>query len=93
MGETLRLAELLSGLSVVADLGMGLEPGEAARAALVAAELAAAVGGDEIALKRAAVHTDFGDPREVLLRSLPRWRRMRSYRAVARGDQCGGARA
>ena len=29
-GESLRLAEILLGLSRVADLGMGLEPGEAA---------------------------------------------------------------
>ncbi len=42
--ESLCLAELLAGLSVVADLGMGFEPGEAARAALVAIELADAVG-------------------------------------------------
>lgn len=99
--EQLPLAELLVGLSLVADAGMGLEPGEAARAALVAMELAAAVdapgrrdiyyttllqhigctayaheaaallGGDEIAVKRAAVHTDFGDPRDILRSYLP----------------------
>lgn len=97
----LRLAELLAGLSVVADLGMGLEPGEAGRAALVALELAAAadapdpadvyyttllqhigctayaheaaalLGGDEIAVKRAAVHTDFGDRRDIARSYLP----------------------
>jgi HD-GYP domain-containing protein (c-di-GMP phosphodiesterase class II) len=97
----LRLAELLAGLSVVADVGMGLEPGEAGRAALVALELAAAVdapepadvyyttllqhigctayaheaaallGGDEIAVKRAAVRTDFGDPRDIVRTYLP----------------------
>src|SRR5437870_5798253 len=38
--EPLRLAELLTGLSLVADIGMGLSPGEAGRAALVAVELA-----------------------------------------------------
>src|SRR6202165_1311495 len=100
--ETLCLAELLAGLSLVADVGMGLEPGEAARAALVAVELAHAVGapdpsdvyytpllqhigctayaheaaallgGDEIAVKRAAMQTDFGDPSEVLRLYLPR---------------------
>jgi HD-GYP domain-containing protein (c-di-GMP phosphodiesterase class II) len=99
--ELLRLAELLSGLSMVADIGMGLEPGEAGRASLVAIaltdllpdadashvyyttllqhvgctayahEAAAALGGDEIAVKRAAVHTDFGDPRDVLRTYLP----------------------
>jgi hypothetical protein len=83
--ETLCLAELLAGLSLVADIAMGLEQGEAARAALVAVELAIAVGapdrsdvyyttllqhvgctayaheaaallgGDEIAVKRAAM--------------------------------------
>jgi hypothetical protein len=99
--ETLRLAELLAGLSLVADVGMGLEPGEASRAALVAMELAALdgmadasdvyyttllqhvgctayaheaarlLGGDEIAIKRASVHTDFARPREVLRTYLP----------------------
>jgi putative nucleotidyltransferase with HDIG domain len=89
------LAELLAGLSLVADVGMGLEPGEASRAALVAMELdptaeayyttllqhigctayaheaARALGGDEIAVKRAAVHTDFARPQEVLRTYLP----------------------
>ena len=99
--ELLSLAELLAGLSMVADIGMGLEPGEAGRATLVAMELADAVGadsrsdvyyttmpqhigctgyaheaaallgGDEIAVKRAAVHTDFARPRAVLLTYLP----------------------
>jgi HD-GYP domain-containing protein (c-di-GMP phosphodiesterase class II) len=99
--ERLRLAELLAGLSLLADAGMGLEPGEAARATLVALELAATVdaeeagdvyyttllqhigctayaheaaamlGGDEIAVKRAAVHTDFGDPRAIARVYLP----------------------
>lgn len=99
--EQLRLAELLAGLSLVADVGMGLEPGEAARAALVAMELtrvvdapeptdvyyttllqhigctayaheaAALLGGDEIAVKRAALRTDFGDPRDILRSYLP----------------------
>jgi hypothetical protein len=45
--ETLCLAELLAGLSLVADVGMGLEPGEAARAALVAVELAVEVGAPD----------------------------------------------
>jgi HD-GYP domain-containing protein (c-di-GMP phosphodiesterase class II) len=84
----LRLAELLVGLSRVADMGMGLEPGEAARACLIAARLAAALGvpepsdvyyttllqhvgctayaheaarrfgGDEIAVKAAALRAD-----------------------------------
>jgi HD-GYP domain-containing protein (c-di-GMP phosphodiesterase class II) len=99
--EPLRLAELLTGLSLVADIGMGLSPGEAGRAALVAVELAdvagaddpadvyyttllqhvgctgyaheaaAMLGGDEIAVKRAAVHTDFGSARDVVRSYLP----------------------
>jgi putative nucleotidyltransferase with HDIG domain len=95
----LRLAELLAGLSLVADVGMGLEPGEASRATLVAMELAPEaeepadvyyttllqhigctayaheaarmLGGDELAVKRAAVHTDFGRPTDVLRTYLP----------------------
>lgn len=39
-----RLAPLLVGLSLVADVGMGLEPGEAARAAVLAARLTADLG-------------------------------------------------
>src|SRR5438105_4320500 len=100
--ETLCLAELLAGMSVVADIGMGLEPGEAARASLVAVELARAVGapdpsdvyyttllqhigctgyaheaaamlgGDEIAVKRAALRTDFTDVGDILRGYLPR---------------------
>jgi hypothetical protein len=103
--ETLCLAELLAGMSLVADVGMGLEAGEAARAALVAVELAIAVGapdpsdvyyttllqhigctayaheaaamlgGDEIAVKRASMHTDFGYSRsncEVAARTAAR---------------------
>lgn len=100
--ETLCLAELLAGMSLVADVGMGLEAGEAARAALVAVELATAcgaphpsdvyyttllqhigctayaheaaamLGGDEIAVKRASMHTDFGDPGDVVRVYLPR---------------------
>ena len=80
----------------------GSRGGEAARAALVAVELAAAVGapdpsdvyyttllqhigctayaheaaamlgGDEIAVKRASMHTDFGDPGDVVRVYLPR---------------------
>jgi HD-GYP domain-containing protein (c-di-GMP phosphodiesterase class II) len=99
--QPLRLAELLAGLSLVADVGMGLEPGEAGRAALVAMELASLVdaadpsdvyyttllqhvgcaayaheaarmlGGDELAVKRAAVHTDFARPSDVLRTYLP----------------------
>src|SRR5689334_13923739 len=45
--ERLRLAELLVGLSLVADVGMGLEPGESARACLIAARLAEEIGADE----------------------------------------------
>src|SRR5690348_5728935 len=86
---------------MVADIGMGLQPGEAGRAALVAVELAdatgaddsstvyyttllqhigctgyaheaaAMLGGDEIAVKRAAVHTDFGSVKEVFRTYLP----------------------
>src|SRR3981081_2882718 len=89
-------------MSLVADIGMGLEQGEAARAALVAVELASAVGapdpsdvyyttllqhigctayaheaasllgGDEIAVKQAALRTDFGDFGDVLRVYLPR---------------------
>src|SRR3954468_13451766 len=36
----LRISELLVCMSLVADVGMGLEPGEAARACLIAARLA-----------------------------------------------------
>jgi putative nucleotidyltransferase with HDIG domain len=98
----LRLAELLVGLSVVADISMGLEPGESARACVIAARLAEALdapdpadvyyttllqhagctayaheaaamlGGDEIAVKSAAVRTNFADPRDVVLHYLPR---------------------
>jgi HD-GYP domain-containing protein (c-di-GMP phosphodiesterase class II) len=98
---SLRLAELLAGMSLVADVGMGLEPGEAGRATLVAMELAAAagasdpadvyyttllqhmgctayaheaarmLGGDELAVKRAAVRTDFARPGDVLRTYLP----------------------
>jgi HD-GYP domain-containing protein (c-di-GMP phosphodiesterase class II) len=96
-----RLAELLVGLSLIADVGMGLEPGEAARAAVIATRLAADVGagapsdvyyttllqhvgctayaheaaamlgGDEIAVKSAAMRTDFARPRDVLTAYLP----------------------
>jgi putative nucleotidyltransferase with HDIG domain len=45
--ERLRLAELLVGLSLVADVGMGLEPGESARACLIASRLADELGVDE----------------------------------------------
>jgi hypothetical protein len=45
--ERLRLAHLLVGLSRVADIGMGLEPGEAARAAVIAARLARAMDAPE----------------------------------------------
>jgi HD-GYP domain-containing protein (c-di-GMP phosphodiesterase class II) len=99
--QALRLAELLAGLSLVADAGMGLEPGEAGRAGLVAMELAALagapdpgdvyytallqhvgctayaheaarlLGGDELAVKRAAVHTDFARPQDVVRTYLP----------------------
>lgn len=96
-----RLAELLAGLSMVADIGMGFEPGEAGRAVLVAMELcdlrggddpsdvyyttmlqhvgctayaheaAAMLGGDEIAVKRAAMLTDFSSVRDVTRTYLP----------------------
>jgi putative nucleotidyltransferase with HDIG domain len=99
--EALRLSELLVGLSLVADVGMGLDPGESARACVIgsrladelgapdpsavyyttllqhvgctayAHEAAALLGGDEIAVKRAAVRTDFSRPREVLTGYLP----------------------
>ncbi len=99
--DRLRLAELLVGLSLVADVGMGLEPSESARACLIAVRLAdelaaddpsdvyyttllqhagctayaheaaALLGGDEIAVKAAAVRTDFSRPREVLGSYLP----------------------
>jgi hypothetical protein len=99
--DCLRVAELLAGLSLVADLGMGFEAGKAGRAAAVAMEIAdvvdaasprdvyytallqhigctayahetaALLGGDEIAVKRAAARTDFGDPREIMRSYLP----------------------
>ena len=40
---SLRLAELLVGLSLVADVGMGQEPGASARGCLIAAQLADAL--------------------------------------------------
>jgi HD-GYP domain-containing protein (c-di-GMP phosphodiesterase class II) len=100
--SSLRLSELLVGLSRIADIGMGLEPGEAARAAVIAAQLtreldlpepsdiyyvtllqhvgctayshevAALLGGDDIAVKSAAARTDFDDASDVLLRYLAR---------------------
>jgi HD-GYP domain-containing protein (c-di-GMP phosphodiesterase class II) len=98
--EGVRLAELIAGMSMVADIGMGLEPGEASRAALVALELADAsganahdayyttllqhigctgyayeaaqqLGGDDIAVKRAAMRTNFAKPREIFGEYLP----------------------
>jgi hypothetical protein len=114
--ETLCLAELLAGLSLVADIGMGLEHGEAARAALVAVELAIAVGapatsdvyyttllqhigctayaheaaallgGDEIAVKRAAMRTDFGNPGEVIRGYLPSLAPTASWLTQVRAD-------
>src|SRR5215471_18129954 len=98
----LRLAELLVGLSAIADVGMGMEQGEAARAALLgvwlaealgvrersdvyyvtllqhigctayAHEAAALLGGDELAVKAAAIRTDFSSPGDVVLGYLPR---------------------
>ena len=100
--ERLALADVLIGLSLVADLGMGLDPGEAARACLLAMRLAdevgapdpadvfyttllqhlgctayareaaAQLGGDEIAVKAAAMRTDFTHPPAVLRDYLPR---------------------
>jgi response regulator RpfG family c-di-GMP phosphodiesterase len=69
--ERLRLAELLAGLALLADTGMGLDPGQAARTALVATELAAAIGaaaGERagltapaiVELRRAALLHDVG---------------------------------
>jgi hypothetical protein len=98
----LRLAELLVGLSGIADVGMGMEQGEAARAALLgvrlaealgvrersdvyyvtllqhigctayAHEAAALLGGDELAVKAAAIRTDFSRPGDVIRGYLPR---------------------
>jgi HD-GYP domain-containing protein (c-di-GMP phosphodiesterase class II) len=92
----LRLAELVVGLSLVSDVGMGQEPGDAARACLIAVglarragladlsevyytsllqhcgctafshEAAELLGGDDVAAKAAGLHTDFGQPRQVL---------------------------
>ena len=45
--ERLGLAEVLIGLSLVADLGTGLDPGEAARACLLAMRLADEVGAPD----------------------------------------------
>lgn len=99
--ERLSLAEILVGLSLVADLGMGSHPGEAARACLLAMalaedlgvaepadvyyttllqhmgctayahEAATQLGGDDIAVKAAALRTDFRRPADVLLGYLP----------------------
>lgn len=100
--ERLSIAEILVGLSLVADLGMGLDPGESARACLLAMlladelgapepadvyyttllahlgctayahEAAAQLGGDEIAVKAAALRTDFTRPADILRTYLPR---------------------
>ena len=97
----LRLAELLVGLSGIADVGMGMEQGESARAALLGVRLAEALGvrersdvyyvtllqhigctayaheaagllgGDELAVKAAAIRTDFSRPGDVVLGYLP----------------------
>jgi hypothetical protein len=96
-----RLAPLLVGLSLAADAGMGLEPGEAARATVIAAAIAAELGvadasdvyfttllqhvgctayaheaagllgGDEIAVKAAAMRTDFARAHDVVFAYLP----------------------
>jgi HD-GYP domain-containing protein (c-di-GMP phosphodiesterase class II) len=47
MGARLRLADLLGGLSLVADLGYGLDPGHAMRSCLVGVSLARKVGLSE----------------------------------------------
>ena len=47
IGAPVRLAELLVGFSAVADLGMGLPIGEAARTAIVAVNLARGAGCPE----------------------------------------------
>lgn len=47
MGESVRLADVLGGLSTVADLGYGLPPEEAMRSCLVATALARAAGLDD----------------------------------------------
>ena len=51
MGGQLRLADLLGGLSIVADLGFGLPPEEAMRSCLIGTALAreAGAGDDEVA--------------------------------------------
>jgi HD-GYP domain-containing protein (c-di-GMP phosphodiesterase class II) len=100
-GQPLRLAELLVGLSGIADVGMGMEQGEAARGALLGVRLAEALGvrersdvyyvtllqhigctayaheaaeqlgGDELAVKAAAIRTNFSRPGDVVLGYLP----------------------
>src|SRR5205807_730164 len=45
--EPLRLAVLLAGLSMVADIGMGLSPGATGRAAMLAMELADLTAADD----------------------------------------------
>jgi HD-GYP domain-containing protein (c-di-GMP phosphodiesterase class II) len=47
VAERIRLADLLGGLSMIADLGFGLPPGMAVRTSLVAAALARAVRLDD----------------------------------------------
>jgi hypothetical protein len=51
MGHTLRLADLLGGLSIVADLGFGLPPEEAMRSCLIGTALAREIGAadDDVA--------------------------------------------
>jgi HD-GYP domain-containing protein (c-di-GMP phosphodiesterase class II) len=103
MSGQLRLADLLSGLSIVADLGYGLPIETALRSCLIGAALARRMDlperevadvfyvsllfhvgcvayaqetfelfGDDYAVRRAAVQTDFTDVRDIFATFIPR---------------------
>jgi HD-GYP domain-containing protein (c-di-GMP phosphodiesterase class II) len=103
MNDRLRLADLLSGLSIIADLGYGLPIETALRSCLVGVALARRMDlsesevadvfyvsllfhvgcvayaqetfdllGDDYAVRRAAVETDFTDVRDIFATLIPR---------------------
>ena len=130
MSERLRLADLLSGLSIVSDLGYGLPIETALRSCLIGTALARRMDlperevadvfyvsllfhvgcvayayetyelfGDDNAVRRAAVETDFGDMRDIFTtfilgatRGLPPTARVRgAVRMAVRGRAFGKA--
>jgi HD-GYP domain-containing protein (c-di-GMP phosphodiesterase class II) len=103
MSDQLRLADLLSGLSIVADLGYGLPTETALRSCLIGTALARRMDlperevadvfyvsllfhvgcvayaqetfdlfGDDYAVRRAAMETDFTDMRDIFATLIPR---------------------